>query len=64
MFHNLHRPLLKRQQVMSENERTEQQTKQAGEVKMLDFRVWVTSEQMQALKDFLLQNHIRYGRVK
>lgn len=52
------------QQVMSENERTEQQTKQAGEVKMLDFRVWVTSEQMQALKDFLLQNHIRYGRVK
>lgn len=39
--------------------------KEAGpELRVLDFRVWVTPEQMQALKDFLLQNHIRYGRVK
>ena len=52
------------QQAIPENEQPEQQVKQAGEVKMLDFRVWVTPEQMQALKGFLLQNHIRYGRVK
>ena len=52
------------QQAIPENEQTEQQAKQDGAVKMLDFRVWVTPEQMQALKDFLLQNHIRYGRVK
>lgn len=36
----------------------------APELRVLDFRVWVTPEQMQALKDFLLKNHIRYGRVK
>ena len=52
------------QQAMSENERTEHQTEQAEKVKVLDFRVWVTPEQMQALKAFLLQNHIRYGRVE
>ena len=34
------------------------------ELRVLDFRVWVTPEQMQALKAFLVQNHIRYGRVK
>ena len=34
------------------------------ELRVLDFRVWVTAEQMQALKAFLVQNHIRYGRVE
>lgn len=34
------------------------------ELRVLDFRVWVTPEQMQALKVFLVQNHIRYGRVE
>lgn len=34
------------------------------ELRVLDFRVWVTPEQMQALKAFLVQNHIRYGRVE
>lgn len=30
---------------------------------MLDFRVWVTTEQMYALRDFLVSNNIRYGKV-
>lgn len=34
------------------------------ELRVLDFRVWVTPEQMKALKIFLIQNHIRYGRVR
>lgn len=29
----------------------------------LDFRVWVTNEQMAALREFLLTNNIKYGRV-
>ena len=52
------------QQSMPENEKMEQQEEQTEKVKVLDFRVWVTPEQMQALKAFLLQNHIRYGRVE
>lgn len=36
----------------------------APDLRVLDFRVWVTPEQMQALKAFLVQNHIRYGRVE
>ena len=36
----------------------------APELRVLDFRVWVTPEQMQALKACLVQNHIRYGRVE
>lgn len=52
------------QQLMPKNDQMEQQEEQIEKVKVLDFRVWVTSEQMQALKAFLLQNHIRYGRVE
>ena len=29
----------------------------------LDFRVWVTKDQMAALREFLQTNHIKYGRV-
>lgn len=29
----------------------------------LDFRVWVTNEQMVALRNFLLTNHIKFGKV-
>lgn len=36
----------------------------APELLVLDFRVWVTPEQIQALKAFLLENNIRYGRVE
>lgn len=47
-----------------ENKQMEQTGEAAYNLKVLDFRVWVTPEQMQALKAFLLQNHIRYGRVE
>lgn len=30
---------------------------------MLDFRVWATTEQLRALKQFLVDNGIKYGRV-
>lgn len=61
-----------RQAVSVEEELTVEQTNAhqeptrevTPELRVLDFRVWVTPEQMQALKDFLLKNHIRYGRVK
>lgn len=39
------------------------QTK-SEELKQLDFRVWVTAEQMQKLKDFLKTNKIKYGKVE
>lgn len=29
----------------------------------LDFRVWVTKEQMSKLKEFLIENNIKYGKV-
>ena len=32
-------------------------------VEVLDFRVWVTPEQKQLLKEFLVSNQIRYGKV-
>lgn len=38
-------------------------TEQAQEIYTVDFRVYVTSEQMQILKAFLIDNGIRYGRV-
>ena len=51
-----------------ENEYSEQQAEPvketALELRVLDFRVWVTPEQMKALKAFLLENNIRYGRVE
>lgn len=33
------------------------------EIIQIDFRVWVTNEQLKALKEFLKTNNIRYGRV-
>ena len=30
----------------------------------IDFRVWVTAEQKAALRDFLINNQIKYGKVK
>lgn len=49
---------------ISQQQQAEPVKETGSELRVLDFRVWVTPEQMQALKDFLLQNHIRYGRVK
>lgn len=34
------------------------------ELQVLDFRVWVTPTQKQALREFLIRNHIRCGRVE
>ncbi len=50
---------VKLERVAEEPKVSEQQ-----ELRVLDFRVWVTPEQMKALKTFLIQNHIRYGRVQ
>lgn len=33
-------------------------------VTQMDFRVWATKEQLDGLKKYLLDNHIKYGRVK
>lgn len=32
-------------------------------VRVIDFRIWATTSQLQALKQFLLANNIKYGRV-
>lgn len=44
-------------QNITENGTSEQKLTQ------LDFRVWVTNEQMAKLKEFLLTNNIKYGKV-
>lgn len=44
-------------------QKPEQAQKSAPETITLDFRVWVTAEQMYALRDFLVSNKIRYGKV-
>ncbi len=33
-------------------------------LRQIDFRVWVTPDQMRALRQFLIDNKIRYGRVQ
>ena len=35
----------------------------AKEPKQIDFRVWVNDEQKTALKNFLLENNIKFGKV-
>ncbi len=39
-------------------------TQADNELKQVDFRVWATKEQLQAIKEFLTQNQIKYGSVK
>jgi hypothetical protein len=34
------------------------------EITVLDFRVWVTDTQKKALKQFLLENNIKFGKVE
>ena len=41
----------------------EEAAEQPEPVKMIDFRVWVTATQMNALGTFLRENGIKYGRV-
>ncbi len=57
------------QQIVSaEKEQTVEQMNMQQEVpselQVLDFRVWVTPAQKQALREFLIRNHIRCGRVE
>ena len=33
-------------------------------VRVIDFRIWATNSQLQALKAFLMENGIKYGRVQ
>jgi hypothetical protein len=48
---------------MVEPEPPYQSKGQQEEVLEVDFRVWATREQLQALKEFLKTNNIRYGRI-
>ena len=56
------------QTVSAEKEQTAEQRNMqqeaAPELRVLDFRVWVTPAQKQALREFLIRNHIRCGRVE
>lgn len=42
---------------------SEEETPPAEPVRVLDFRVYVNARQASALKNFLIENHIKYGRV-
>lgn len=41
----------------------EQQATVQEELQVIDFRVWVTQEQKMKIRDFLIQNNIKYGKV-
>lgn len=49
------------QQQIEERQLEQQSTEN---LQVLDFRVWVTSMQKMLLKEFLVKNNIKYGRVK
>ena len=49
------------QQQIEERQLEQQSTEN---LQVLDFRVWVTSMQKMLLKEFLVENNIKYGRVK
>ena len=34
-----------------------------GQIRVIDFRIWVTPDQIAALREFLFSNGIRYGKV-
>ena len=40
-----------------------QQATTKEELQVIDFRVWVTQEQKMKIRDFLIQNNIKYGKV-
>lgn len=61
---------LQEQEKKQEQEQPHQQVQQQAEVtqipqetKQIDFRIWATSEQLNLLKNFLIENNIKYGRV-
>lgn len=45
-------------------QKTESETAQIQNLQQIDFRVWVTAEQKQTIKNFLIANNIKYGKVK
>ena len=52
------------QQKAEQKQQPQEQKQEANSLQILDFRVWVTPEQKRLLKDFLIKNNIKYGRVK
>ena len=54
---------IKAEQTQIEQQQVVQEVKQE-DLQILDFRVWVTPEQKRLLKDFLIKNNIKYGRVE
>ena len=40
-----------------------QETNIQEQLQVIDFRVWVTQEQKMKIRDFLIQNNIKYGKV-
>lgn len=47
----------------SENKQNTQEIPYTQELQQLDFRVWVTQEQKFYLREFLVKNNIKYGKV-
>lgn len=45
------------------SESTMSQAKNEQEVKVVDFRVWATKDQLAMIKEFLIKNEIKYGGV-
>ena len=47
-----------------EEQKKQEEQKQTVHLQVLDFRVWVTPQQMRLLQEFLIKNNIKYGRVE
>ena len=52
------------EQPKKEQKQPEQASDQPEEVMHLDFRVWVTREQAMGLKQYLIDNNIKFGKVE
>lgn len=52
------------EQPKKEQKQLEQASDQSEEVMHLDFRVWVTREQAMGLKQYLIDNNIKFGKVE
>ena len=46
------------------SQKKQEEQKQTVHLQVLDFRVWVTPQQMWLLQEFLIKNNIKYGRVE
>ena len=54
---------LKQQQEARKEVQTPKKEQKQEELQIIDFRVWVTQEQKLKIRDFLIQNNIKYGKV-